>query len=317
MTRRSTHIHAGARAAGASALLLAALLGCDARGTVDELSLVQMSAQATAAEEAEEVDEAENEVEQIIRRRGHNATSLLAIPGVKGMKEQLQEAAGFKMPAPEQGYHKKVVKALPKLQSECKTKPFATEEDCNTAVDLLTMMSKSTEGPEPMWTWHGHLRSMIGLHFWLYTPGTMLCFTILDMDQSKGISYEEMTRLFGPQLMAGMNPVWKFLDPDGNGSISREELYKYLRAAIMARDVLPELDGIDPKADTRKCLNMAHRVLAPPVAPMKKMKFYPKLLSIAGIALGAMALHCLLCSTSPKKAVDKVDEKVEKDPDRK
>jgi len=171
-----------------------------------------------------------------------------------------------------------------------------------------------------MWTWHGHLRTMLGIHFWLYTPGTMLCFTMLDMDKNKGISYEEMTKLFGTQAMAAFNPAWKFMDPDGDGSMTREELHNYLRAVILVRGVLPELDGIDPQADTKKCLNMAHRVLSPPAAPTKRMRFYPKLLSIAGIFFGAIALHCLFCTRGSRKAVDMdqpAEEMAEKDPDSK
>uniref|UniRef100_A0A7S1Q380 Calmodulin n=1 Tax=Alexandrium catenella TaxID=2925 RepID=A0A7S1Q380_ALECA len=326
MTMRS---QVSTRSVCSSLVLLAALLDATAYGTHDEMVLVQMSAEGgkmtdVSLSQAQNYleDDQEDDFDSVMGHiePGSNAVSLLAVhgfPGVKGMKEQMQEAASFRMAPPEKGYHKKVVKALPQLQSDCKTKPYATEEDCTMAVNLLTMMGKVTEGPEPFWTWHGHLRNMMGIHFWLYTPGTMLCFTILDMDKSKGISYEEMGKLFGAQMVATMSPVWKYMDPDGDSIITREELHKYLRAAILVRSVLPELDGVDPTADTRKCLNMAHRVLAPPAMPMKRMKFYPKLLSIAGIFIGAIALHCLFCAKGSKKGVDQVDAMAEKDPDTK
>jgi len=305
------------RPAAASALLLGALLGCHATGAGDELSLVQTSVVRAVTTEEASRQPSEADFNEVFRRRGYNATSLLALhgfPGVKSMKDQLKEAQGFKMPEPEQGYHKKIVKALPVLKEGCSSKAYATEEDCRRAVDLITMLGKISEGPEPMWTWHGQIRLMVGIHFWLYTPGTMIVFTLLDMDRSKGITYEELTRIFGPQAMSSMNPVWKHLDQDGDGGITREELHNYLRAAILVRDVLPDLDGIDPKAPTLKCMNMAHRVLAPPAMPMKKMKFYPKLLSIAGIVIGAFAVHCLLCSGSSKKTIDREVDAAEKDP---
>jgi len=278
----------------------------------DELSLVQISAEARS----EVPDDDDDDSSSLQERFFGSLLEVQHIPGVRGMREQLSQAAGLKMPPPEQGFHKKLLKALPVLQTECKTKDYVTEEDCNNSINMLSMMINVTQGPEPMWTWHGQLRMMMGLHFWLYTPGTMLCFSILDMDQSKGITWPEMQRLFGAQMMNGMSPMWKFLDLDNDGNLTRPELYKYLRAAILVREQLPALDPIDPAADTKKCLNMAHRVLAPPPVPPKKMKFYPKLLSIAGIVVGAVALHCLLCSGSNKK-MSELEEEVEKAPEGK
>eukprot|EP00411_Alexandrium_monilatum_P015309 CAMPEP_0175254388 /NCGR_PEP_ID=MMETSP0093-20121207/37165_1 /TAXON_ID=311494 /ORGANISM="Alexandrium monilatum, Strain CCMP3105" /LENGTH=316 /DNA_ID=CAMNT_0016548707 /DNA_START=53 /DNA_END=1003 /DNA_ORIENTATION=- len=313
----AVRIQVATRIVSASALLLS-LLGAgasDPRGTVDELSFVQMSA---AQQEAAQEAAYEDAIEGIFHRHGHNATSLLAlhgIPHVKSIKQQLEAGPG-KMSPPEQGYHKKVVKALPILQAECKTKPYATEEDCNLAEKLLTMFTMITEGPTPNVTVHGYLRDMVGLSFWLYTPGTMVAFSLLDMDKNTGVTFEEMVKLFGIPTMAIMHPMWGFLDLDHDGNMTRQELHRYLRAAIMVREVLPELDGMDPTADTRKCLNMAHRVLVAPVQT-KRMAFYPKLLSIAGIGIGAFLVHCLISSVTrgSKKAAGGMDENAGKSAD--
>eukprot|EP00421_Protoceratium_reticulatum_P010069 CAMPEP_0168401572 /NCGR_PEP_ID=MMETSP0228-20121227/23179_1 /TAXON_ID=133427 /ORGANISM="Protoceratium reticulatum, Strain CCCM 535 (=CCMP 1889)" /LENGTH=259 /DNA_ID=CAMNT_0008415141 /DNA_START=78 /DNA_END=853 /DNA_ORIENTATION=- len=188
---------------------------------------------------------------------------------------------------PEIGFHKKMLKALPVLEVECPAKLYTTKEDCGRAVELMKGLINATEGPEPAWTWHAQVKLMIGLSYWLYTPGTPLCFALLDKDQSGGISFDEMVALFGSQLVNTNKDIWNFMDQDANGTITREELHKYLRAVILIREQLPSIDDMDPTADTKKCLNMAQRVMVVMEGPARKLGFYPKLLSIGGIILAA------------------------------
>lgn len=269
---------------------------------VDSMSLVQMSLR-TNSSDVEEGDKNKFVGLSLLQATSQSMTHM-HIPGVKGIKEQLEEAANFKPAAPEPGFHKKLVKALPQLQGDCYKKLYATKDDCDMAVKMVQQFIKATDGPEPMWTWHGQIRMMMGLNFWLYTPGTSMCFPMLDRDQSGNVTLEEMEQLFGVQAVANSRAIWEFLDLNNDGGFTREELHKYLRASIMIREYLPQVDMMDSKADSRKCLNMAHRVLNPPPVVMKRLGFYPKLLSIAGIVVGAVALHCLLCSkrSSPKNA---------------
>jgi len=227
----------------------------------------------------------------------------VGFPGLGGnIKEQIAKVATQPWPKPEAGFHKKLVKALPKLEAECSGKPYATKDDCEMAAKMMKMLIKETDGPEPMWTWHGQVRMMLGLAFWLYTPGTLLAVMILDKDQSGAISWEEMSAVFGAQMMSAMQPMWAFLDINSDGSIARQELHKYLRAAILIRDLLPQVDPIDPAAETKKCMNMAHRVLAPPKVPPRKLALPSKILVIAGIVAATVVLHCLFTMRSqPKK----------------
>lgn len=291
---------AESRAATSSMALLTALLGWCAQCTagacciLDESSFVQIVGARSNASSSDK-----------LTLPSSNRSSLLelgsGIPGMKGITEQLAEAANFKMSPPEQGYHEQMVKALPVLEGGCKTRPYATEDDCKNAARLLRTMIGATEGPEPTGTWHTVVRQMLSLNFWLYTPGTAHCFGVLDRDHNAGISFEELVVSFGAQLMAAVKPVWKHLDQDRSGQVTREELHSYLRAAILVREVLPALDPVDPTIETRKVMGMARRVLTLPAAPMKRMQFYPKLLCIACIAIGTFALHCLLCTKGTRK----------------
>lgn len=230
-----------------------------------------------------------------------SSEAMLHIPGVKSMAEQLKEGAKYQPPPPEPGFHQKLVKALPLLKEQCYHKLYATKEDCTLAIRMVMSMIKYTDGPEPVWTWHGQIRAMLGLNYWLYSPGTTMCFPMLDRDQSGNVTLEEMTMAFGVQMVKGSQAIWEFMDQNNDGGFTREELHQYLRACIMIREYLPEVDAMDTKADSKKCLNMAHRVLNAPPAAMARLGFYPKLLSIAGIVVGAVAIHCLFCQKRGSK----------------
>jgi len=219
------------------------------------------------------------------------ALAKLQLPGVKSMAQQLAEGNNWKPPPPEPGFHRKLVKALPDLKAECNNKLYATRDDCELATKMMESFIKITDGPEPVWTWHGQIRTMMALNFWLYMPGTSFCFSMLDKDQSGNVTLQEMTQLFGAQAVKSNQAVFGFLDANNDGAFTREELHKYLRACIMIRDFVPSVDMIDTKADTKKCLNMAHRVLNEPKAAMKQMGFYPKVLCILAILFGAVLFH--------------------------
>merc|ERR1719510_1404306 len=123
----------------------------------------------------------------------------------------------------------------------------------------------------------------------------------LDQNDDGGFNREEMTQLFGVQEIKSNQAIWEFLDQNDDGGFNREELHKYLRACILIREYLPQVDMMDTKADTKKCLNMAHRVLTPPPVVTAKLGFYTKLLCIAGIVIGAVAIHCLFCARRSSK----------------
>lgn len=264
----------------------------------DSLSLMQIS---VLKANSSEVSTGANYSGLMMMQVSSEAMAALHIPGVKSMGEQIKEGANFKPSPPEPGFHRKLVKALPELQEQCYKKLYATKEDCDLAVRMVTALIKHTDGPEPVWTWHGQIRAMLGLQYWLYSPGTTLCFPMLDRDQSGNVTLEEMTMAFGVQMVKGNQLVWEWLDLNGDGGFTREELHRYLRACIMMREYLPEIDMMDTKADSKKCLNMAHRVLNPPPVAMSRMGFYPKLLSIAGVVLASVAIHCLFCHKKTSK----------------
>jgi len=201
------------------------------------------------------------------------------------------------------GFRARLIDAIPKVEADCPKQKYVAGTDCARAVELMTIVTNITDGPEPPKTWETQIRYMLGLHFFLYIPGSLVSFPMLDKDASKGISWNEFLAVFGPDMMKSMDPIFKFMDTskgetNRDGEISREELHSFLRAAIIIRSVLPEIDAIDPGADTSKCLAMAHRIVVVPQVNGKPLGKYTKLLCIAGIMLGTVLFHCLFCTGS-------------------
>lgn len=201
------------------------------------------------------------------------------------------------------GFRARVVDAIPKVKTECPTQKYVTGNDCDRALELMQILTNITNGPEPQFTWQTKIRYMLGLHYFLYVPGSMICFQSLDRDASQSISWDEFLAVFGADMMKSMEPIFKFMDTsktttNADGAVQREELYSFLRAALIIRSVLPEIDAIDPQADTSKCLAMAHRIVVVPKTTGKPLGKYTKLLCIAGIMFGTVLFHCLFCTGS-------------------
>lgn len=201
------------------------------------------------------------------------------------------------------GFRQRLVDTIPKMKAECPTQKYVTGNDCDRTLELMNIVANITNGPEPPKTWETRIRYMLGLHFFLYVPGSMICFQALDKDASSGISWDEFLAVFGADMMSQMEPIYKFMDTskgetNHDGVVQRDELYSFVRSAVMIRSVLPEIDAIDPSADTPKCLAMAHRIVVVPKVGGKPLGKYTKLLCIAGIMFGTVLFHCLFCTGS-------------------
>lgn len=238
---------------------------------------------------------------QVVMNASHVAASGQGDPGA-AVKEMMGVLAKVPL-GTSPGFRSRVVDAIPKAKAECPTQKYVTGNDCNRTVQLMNILTQITNGPEPPKTWQTKIRYMLGLHYFLYVPGSMICFQVLDKDASQGISWDEFLAVFGADMMSSMEPIFKFMDTsegptNGDGVISRKELHSFLRAAIIIRSILPEIDAIDPGADTSKCLAMAHRIVVVPKNTGKPLGKYTKLLCIAGIMFGTVLFHCLFCTGS-------------------
>lgn len=263
--------------------------------------------------------------------------SLLEMGGIPGLQSNaFVDGKGQGMKAqnkPQPGMHLKVQAALANISSkECEARfakvDLSQEGDCDRAALLAKLLIGASQGPEPPFTWEAMYRGMLGINFWLYVPGTMICYTILDQDDDGAITYSEMSRVFGDGLMNqfAATGLFKFMDgmqANGtiieDGNITREDLHAYLRAVVVLRDYVPSLDAMDSEAPTQKCMMMSARVLHPPAKLRKTMAKLPKLACILGIMFGAFALHCMFCvkrapeeSKEQKKDVEEEDSPTKK-----
>jgi len=207
----------------------------------------------------------------------------------------------------ELGFHSKLVEGLPKLQQNCKIKRAAA--DCERAETILSLLINSTVGPEPKppYTHHSLANGMAGLSFFLYFPGPMYAFATLDTNHDNVVQMSEIWKNIPVEVGDGTllveNGFFEVLDgayKDGN--VTRTDLYEYLRSLILVRDVVPQLDLVNPLAPTPKYLISARRILEGAKLPRPKLGYYTKLICIFFIFTGALATHFFLCVTPPKDA---------------
>jgi hypothetical protein len=219
---------------------------------------------------------------------GGAIAKLNLLPAAVGMKEKMQ-------------------KTLAEIPSTCSEKlqkvtlPANDPNLCNRAEKLAKLLVDTTAGrTEPPWTFESEFRKMLGLNFWLYSPG-VASFDSLDLDQSQGISLDELKAAFGPALIQAFESshLFDFMDSQGyenptDGFISRPDIVKFLFAAIMLRDYQKTLDEYQPDSSTQKVLNMAQRLHKPiAVGGPKYMSQLPKLGCIFGILIGIIVLHMM------------------------
>lgn len=204
------------------------------------------------------------------------------------------------------GMKEKMQKTLAEIPSTCPQKlqkiilPTNDPNICNRTEKLAKLLFDTTAGrTEPPWTFESEFRKMLGLNFWLYIPG-VASFDSLDLDQSQGISIDELKAAFGPELILAFQAshLFEFMDSQGyensiDGFITRPDIVKFLFAAIMLRDYQKSLDEFQPDSSTLKVLNMAQRLHKPITVGPTYMNQISKLGCIFGIMVGTFVVHMM------------------------
>jgi len=206
----------------------------------------------------------------------------------------------------ELGFHEKLVEGLPKLQQNCKIQRAAS--DCERAELILSLLINSTVGPEPKppYTHNSLANGMAGLSFFLYFPGPMYAFATLDTNHDNVVQMSEVWKNIpietGDGTLLVENGFFEVLDGNfKDGNVTRTDMYEYMRSLILVRDVVRDMDLVNPYAPTPKCLISARRVLEGAKLPRPKLGYWTKLICIFFIFTGALASHFFFCAPPPKE----------------
>jgi len=261
---------------------------CVARPAVleeDQSSFMQLALQthSRGGSEAHAVQGAEQ-----IPLSHHNRQNVQAmfkppdLGGLHGLTHDLADVNGtniplfFLLPVPteyqDMNLRQKLADLMPHFLADCLARPYGNEHDCRRADRLLTAVTWFT-----IQTPDDHLlldiQQRLGLSFYLWLPGPPFCFTALDKDQDGGLSWtREVAPSFGPGTMLRLNPMKKYMDADNDGNLTRPEIGEYLRAAVLLRDQLPEVDGLHPDTPTEACMDLAEVVGHVPTLPRHMSK---------------------------------------------
>jgi hypothetical protein len=185
--------------------------------------------------------------------------------------------------------HTKLVMAKAMVQGGCRE---GASQPCGKVLELLDILVDESRGVEPYWGFLSHVRYMLGLTFWLYHPGPPWCFYALDKDGSGSLAWKEFEQAFAqPDVMVRM---FTFIDSNSDNQISKKELVDYLKAAVNVRELVPEVDEVDPQASFDTSMGKVETVLQ---GPRKKERFSYglRLLFILGLCLvifGTLYLYC-------------------------
>lgn len=209
----------------------------------------------------------------------------------------------------ELGFHEKLVEGLPKLQQNCKIQRAAS--DCERAELILSLLINSTAGPEPKppYTHNSLANGMAGLSFFLYFPGPMYAFATLDTNHDNVVQMSEIWKNIpietGDGTLLVENGFFEVLDGNfKDGNVTRTDMYEYMRSLILVRDVVRDMDLVNPYAPTPKCLISARRVLEGAKLPRPKLGYWTKLICIFFIFTGALASHFFFCAPPPKEDME-------------
>lgn len=121
-------------------------------------------------------------------------------------------------------------------------------EPCRRVLDLLAILIDASTGTEPPWGFLTQIRFMLGLSFWLYNPGPNWCFVALDKNKDGQISWSEFQRTFARVDKTLL--IFEFIDTNQDDAITKGELLDYLRAAVNVRELVPDVDEVDPQTSS-------------------------------------------------------------------
>lgn len=144
----------------------------------------------------------------------------------------------------------------------------------------------------------------VSLHHWLHSRRP---FESLDADKSGKISFEEAN-----QGMRSMGLTWDegermfpLMDNDHDGELSRDDVFTFLRASVMIRHKIPEIDIIDPEARTEEALHKARAATIEGYGNDLRLPFGWKCVVMFLLPFIVGGLHYLLRTYGPDKLVGK------------
>lgn len=238
----------------------------------------------------------------------------------------VHEAAGF-MPMPvspeliaatRDGVHNKLVTASAQLQASC----HADHTDCKQTRSILDMlvwmtdkeMFEAADGTRIQQMSLSEVQCLLGLRYWLHLPGTTWCFTLADKDKSGGITLRELESTFGNGLKRISNSsktelgvrLFRLMDSDANGKVTRQELAAHLRAALRLRQLVPVIDAEPRTLPLEDAVHELQHILRPPGNVQRRMPHWMPPLVVAGAAFICWLLHRLCQFTADERKSSKV-----------
>lgn len=143
--------------------------------------------------------------------------------------------------------HVKLAAARAQAQGKCHGDDDR-QPSCKHVLDLLDILIDESTGEEPKWGFLNHVRFMLGLSFWLYTPGPAWSFHALDRDNSGTISWPEFHHTF--TQVESVLKIFMFMDTNTDNSLSKPEVVDFLRTAVKVRELVPDVDDVDPETSS-------------------------------------------------------------------
>lgn len=175
----------------------------------------------------------------------------------------------------------------------------AVTRKASTAVlNASTQEGTAAPAPEDGGAARQEAASAVFLEHWLHTRHA---FDAMDSNGDGLITLKEAdaTARRTGQVWSQGERVFRVMDLDRDGSLSRQDVHAFLRAAVFARDLLPELDPQDPDRTLGRALFRAHEAVVPQ-APMQHVKMIGAI--VVGLTIWANIAFFMLFSTTAKGA---------------
>lgn len=160
--------------------------------------------------------------------------------------------------------HNRLAMAQAQVYGVCHGEDRQPMQPCRRVLDLIAILLDASTGDEPAWGFLAHIRFMVGFSFWLGNPGPTTSFSAVDADNSGGITWPEFTLTFGQagSMSGSMLPIFEFMDSNGDLSVSKVELVDYLRTAVNVRELVPEVDELNPGASSETLMSQIDLILS-------------------------------------------------------
>lgn len=168
--------------------------------------------------------------------------------------------------ASKQGVHAHLVQAMATRPSMCDK--AGTAETCGQFSKLMDILAEETNGIGEQLAL-SRVQQIMELKAWLHgAGGPAQRFAVLDSNKDGAISRNEAHA-------QGMNfDAFKIQDFNGDDAVSKQEVFHFLSAAVLVRELVPEVDDGNSSATTTECLDLVREVLSGQlVAPPRRHLF--------------------------------------------